>query len=178
MELIFHLLFSFLATVTFGIITNIPRKALVACGITGMTGWMIYYLLTQTFDASQTFANFLGTVGLGIASIFFSRYKKMPMIIFYIPSLVPLVPGGPAYQAVRSILLGNIDDGFAVDFKSCLYCCSHRSGLYGDIVTGTNCQTFFSPSDSSDWSKNKKTSSFSELVFLFYFFKEQQQQIL
>ena len=110
MELIFHLLFSFLATVTFGIITNIPRKALVACGITGMTGWMIYY-------ASQTFANFLGTVGLGIASIFFSRYKKMPMIIFYIPSLVPLVPGGPAYQAVRSILLGNIDDGLQLILK-------------------------------------------------------------
>ena len=99
MELIFHLLFSFLATVTFGIITNIPRKALVACGITGMTGWMIYYVLTQTFDASQTFANFLGTVGLGIASIFFSRYKKMPMIIFYIPSLVPLVPGGKRFGA-------------------------------------------------------------------------------
>ena len=59
MELIFHLLFSFLATVTFGIITNIPRKALVACGITGMTGWMIYYdVLTQTFDASQNFADF------------------------------------------------------------------------------------------------------------------------
>ena len=66
---------------TFGIITNIPRKALVACGITGMTGWMIYYVLTQTFDASQTFANFLGTVGLGIASIFFPL-QKMPMIIF------------------------------------------------------------------------------------------------
>lgn len=76
MELIFHLLFSFLATVTFGIITNIPRKALVACGITGMTGWMIYYVLTQTFDASQTFANFLGTVGLGIASIFFFPLQK------------------------------------------------------------------------------------------------------
>lgn len=62
-------------------------------------------------------ANFLGTVGLGIASIFFSRYKKMPMIIFYIPSLVPLVPGGPAYQAVRSILLGNIDDGLQLILK-------------------------------------------------------------
>ena len=54
MELIFHLLFSFLATVTFG----------------------IYYVLTQTFDASQTFANFLGTVGLGIASIFFFPLQK------------------------------------------------------------------------------------------------------
>ncbi|MGH2123300.1 threonine/serine exporter family protein, partial [Enterococcus faecalis] len=48
MEVIFHLLFSFLATVAFGIITDIPRKALVACVITGMTGCMIYYVLTQT----------------------------------------------------------------------------------------------------------------------------------
>lgn len=174
MELIFHLLFSFLATVTFGIITNIPRKALVACGITGMTGWMIYYVLTQTFDASQTFANFLGTVGLGIASIFFSRYKKMPMIIFYIPSLVPLVPGGPAYQAVRSILLGNIDDGLQLILKVVFTAAAIAAGFMVTSLLERIVKRFF-PSDSSDWSKNKKTSSFSELVFLFYFFKEQQQ---
>ncbi len=176
MELIFHLLFSFLATVTFGIITNIPRKALVACGITGMTGWMIYYVLTQTFDASQTFANFLGTVGLGIASIFFSRYKKMPMIIFYIPSLVPLVPGGPAYQAVRSILLGNIDDGLQLILKVVFTAAAIAAGFMVTSLLERIVKRFFpNPSDSSDWSKNKKTSSFSELVFLFYFFKEQQQ---
>jgi uncharacterized membrane protein YjjB (DUF3815 family) len=29
------------------------------------------------------------------------------MIIFNIPSLVPLVPGGPAYKAVRELVLGN-----------------------------------------------------------------------
>lgn len=29
------------------------------------------------------------------------------MIIFNIPSLVPLVPGGPAYQAIRELVLGD-----------------------------------------------------------------------
>ncbi len=38
--------------------------------------------------------------------------KKMPMIIFNIPSLVPLVPGGPAYKAVREFALGDNFVGF------------------------------------------------------------------
>ena len=137
---------------TFGIITNIPRKALVACGITGMTGWMIYYVLTQTFDASQTFANFLGTVGLGIASIFFPVTKNADDY-FYIPSLVPLVPGGPAYQAVRSILLGNIDDGLQLILKLSLL----LQAIAGFMVTSLleRIVKRFSPSDSSDWSKIK-----------------------
>ncbi|MGK0551855.1 threonine/serine exporter family protein [Enterococcus faecalis] len=106
MAWIVHVSFSFLSTVTFGIITNVPRRALVACGITGAVGWMIYWL-TKDCATGATFANFLGAVGIGTASVYFSRKLKMPMIIFNIPSLVPLVPGGPAYQAVRSIVLGD-----------------------------------------------------------------------
>ncbi|WP_415858700.1 threonine/serine exporter family protein [Latilactobacillus sakei] len=37
-----------------------------------------------------------------------ARYKRMPVIIFNIPGLVPLVPGGTAYRAVRNLVLGNI----------------------------------------------------------------------
>ena len=36
----------------------------------------------------------------------------MPVIIFSIPSLVHLVPGGPAYKAVREFVLGNSASGF------------------------------------------------------------------
>jgi uncharacterized membrane protein YjjB (DUF3815 family) len=110
MEIFVHFCFSYISTVTFGIITNIPRRALLACGFTGALGWMIYWL-TKDLSTGATFANFLGAVGIGLASIYFSRKKKMPMIIFNIPSLVPLVPGGPAYQAVRSIVLGDYPAG-------------------------------------------------------------------
>ncbi|WP_207694929.1 hypothetical protein DOK67_0002777 [Enterococcus sp. DIV0212c] len=111
MEVVIHCLFSYLSTVTFGIVTNVPRKVLNACGITGSVGWMIFWL-TKNLEAGAIFANFLGAIGIGLVSIYFSRRKKMPMTIFNIPSLVPLVPGGPAYQAVRSIVLGEYVDGF------------------------------------------------------------------
>ncbi|EOL44237.1 threonine/serine exporter family protein [Enterococcus caccae] len=110
MEFVIHCLFSYLSTVTFGIVTNVPRKVLNACGITGAVGWMIYWS-TENMDAGGIFANFLGAIGIGMLSIYFSRRKKLPMTIFNIPSLVPLVPGGPAYQAVRSIVLGDYVSG-------------------------------------------------------------------
>ena len=106
MLIFIHIIFSYLGTVAFGIITNIPRKALHFCGFTGMIGWMIYWL-ANTHDLGLGLSNFLGALSIGLASIFFSRKKRMPMIIFNIPSLVPLVPGGPAYKVVREILLQN-----------------------------------------------------------------------
>lgn len=109
-EVVIHCIFSYLSTVTFGIVTNVPRKVLNACGITGAVGWMIYWS-TENLEAGGIFANFLGAIGIGLLSIYFSRRKKMPMTIFNIPSLVPLVPGGPAYQAVRNIVLGDYVNG-------------------------------------------------------------------
>ncbi|MTD39011.1 threonine/serine exporter [Erwinia sp. CPCC 100877] len=110
MTIIIHCLFSYLSTVTFGIITNVPRRLLHACGVTGIVGWMFFWSV-KNFDSGDVLANFLGAIGIGLMSIFFSRTKKMPLTIFNIPSLVPLVPGGPAYQAVRNIVLGDYVNG-------------------------------------------------------------------
>ena len=73
------------------------------------------------------------------------------------------MPGGPAYQAVRSILLGNIDDGLQLILKVVFTAAAIAAGF---MVTSLleRIVKRFSPSDSSDWSK--KTSSFSELVFI------------
>ena len=110
MTLILHALFSFLSTVTFGILTNVPRRALISCGLTGAAGWMVFYL-SQPLGAGIGLANFLGAITIGLISIFFSRKKRMPMIIFNIPSLVPLVPGGPAYKTIRYFVLGDTLSG-------------------------------------------------------------------
>lgn len=111
MTALIHIVFSYISTITFGIITNIPRRALLTCGLTGMAGWMTYWI-AYTHEVGLGFSNFLGALVIGLLSIFFSRKQLMPMIIFNIPSLVPLVPGGPAYKAVREILLQNYELGF------------------------------------------------------------------
>ncbi|WP_313510422.1 threonine/serine exporter family protein [Enterococcus sp.] len=106
MTILIHIAFSFVSTVAFGVLTNIPKRALIATGAAGTIGWLIYWGLQQQGYGIGS-ANFLAAFAVGCVSIFFSRRKKMPMIIFNIPSLVPLVPGGPAYKAVREFALGD-----------------------------------------------------------------------
>nr|WP_242590218.1 MULTISPECIES: threonine/serine exporter family protein [Enterococcus] len=125
-------MFSYLSTVTFGIVTNVPRKVLNVCGLTGAVGWMIYWS-TKNLEAGAIFANFFGAIGIGLLSIYFSRRKKMPMTIFNIPSLVPLVPGGPAYQAVRSIVLGDYVSGIHFIIKVIMTAGAIAAGF---MVTG------------------------------------------
>ncbi|MFZ1354837.1 MAG: threonine/serine exporter family protein, partial [Enterococcus aquimarinus] len=40
--MLIQFLFSFLSTIAFGVITNVPRRTLLASGLTGALGWMIY----------------------------------------------------------------------------------------------------------------------------------------
>ena len=92
MNLLINILFSYLASVGFGVLLNIPRKALNGCGIIGVLGWMVY-LFIKHLDLGNMLANLLAAFAIGVTAI--------------IPSLVPLVPGGQSYRAIRYFALGN-----------------------------------------------------------------------
>lgn len=98
--------FSFLATAAFAIITNVPRRSLIACGLSGSCGWMIYWGIVQA-GGNIALGSLLGAMGVAAISYLFSKSLKMPVTIFNIPGMVPLVPGGLAYQAVRNLVIGN-----------------------------------------------------------------------
>ncbi|MGX7205764.1 threonine/serine exporter family protein [Enterococcus pingfangensis] len=104
MNFIINFLFSMFSTIAFSVITNIPRRAFLACGFTGAAGWMTFWILHTYFQQNIGISNFLGALMIGLISIFFSRIRHMPVIVFNVPSLVPLVPGGPAYMAVRHMM--------------------------------------------------------------------------
>jgi Uncharacterized conserved protein len=106
MNLLVQIVASYISTIAFGVLTNVPRRVLASSGIIGCLGWLIFYYLREA-GYSLAIANFFGAVIIGCLSIFFSRKKKIPMIIFHIPSLVPLVPGGPSYKAIRELVLGH-----------------------------------------------------------------------
>lgn len=46
----------------------------------------------------------LGSLILGLMSHTMSRRYKRPVIIFIVPGIIPLVPGGAAYQATRFLV--------------------------------------------------------------------------
>ena len=96
-------LLSFIIAISFAIIFNAPRKKLVACGVVGMSGWLIFSVFTLVSGDSVQ-ASFAGAFMVALAAHILSKRFRMPMIIFSVPGIILLVPGGLAYNAMRNIV--------------------------------------------------------------------------
>ncbi|MBZ6527499.1 threonine/serine exporter family protein [Aerococcaceae bacterium DSM 111021] len=109
-EFIEQIIFSFIASVSFGIILNGPRRGILFGGIAGTLGWMSFWVINQAIG-DLAISNFVGSVVIGLICIFLSRKLRLPVITLNTPAIVPLVPGGAAYMAVRSVVEENYIDG-------------------------------------------------------------------
>lgn len=103
MSYILQFLLAFGATVGFGIIFNVPRNVLLYCGFSGGVGWVIYTIVMNSVE-QNIIAAFLGSFVLTIIAYIFARRLKTPVIVFIVCGIIPLVPGGLAYQAMRHIV--------------------------------------------------------------------------
>ncbi|MBB6453782.1 uncharacterized membrane protein YjjB (DUF3815 family) [Salirhabdus euzebyi] len=99
--MIYQIVTSFIAAATFGVIFNAPKNSLLKCGIVGMVGWVLYYWLVYYQGFDQVVGTFLASFLIAIISQFFAKKFKTPMIIFSVAGIIPLVPGGLAYDAMR-----------------------------------------------------------------------------
>ncbi|KAF0333526.1 threonine/serine exporter family protein [Pediococcus acidilactici] len=106
MQLLLEFVMAGIATVGFGIIINIPHRALLTAGIIGGISWGIYWEMLQ-FHLGLALSSLTATTVIALLSLFAARRLKMPMIVFSIPGIVPLVPGGQAYQMIRNFALSN-----------------------------------------------------------------------
>ncbi|MCZ8538043.1 threonine/serine exporter family protein [Paenisporosarcina quisquiliarum] len=94
---------SFIIAISFAIIFNAPRKKLIAAGLVGMSGWLIFSGFTLVSGDSIQ-ASFAGAFIVALAAHILSKRFRMPMIIFSVPGIILLVPGGLAYNAMRNIV--------------------------------------------------------------------------
>lgn len=95
-----QLVTSFIATAAFAILFNAPKRSLIQCGLVGMLSWMAYFILVE-YDVDSILATLVATFIVGVISQIFARFYKMPVIIFSVSGIIPLVPGGLAYNAMR-----------------------------------------------------------------------------
>lgn len=119
MEYIVHLVFSFIATATFGIIFNAPKNMLFHCGIVGAIGWLVYLAFTnQGVDIVP--ASFAGSFVIAIVAHLYAKRFKKPMLIFNVAGIIPLVPGGMAYNTMRHIVENDYMMGIEYAVKTSL----------------------------------------------------------
>lgn len=76
LQFLVQLSFSYVSTVAFAIIINVPRRALNFAGWAGAIGWIVYWVLTYDLDVGRMMGNLLGAFAIGICGMIFSRIKK------------------------------------------------------------------------------------------------------
>jgi uncharacterized membrane protein YjjB (DUF3815 family) len=98
-----QLITSFIASAAFGILFNVPRNSLFKCGVVGMIGWFFYIFLVQQ-HIDSVIATWLAAFIVAVISHFFAKRYKTPVVIFIVAGIIPLVPGGLAYDAMRNFV--------------------------------------------------------------------------
>ncbi|MDI4650097.1 threonine/serine exporter family protein [Cohnella hashimotonis] len=94
---------SFVGTACFGVIFQIPKRSLVQCGLAGMVGWLVYYGLIQA-DADPIAATWASAVLIGLIAHYLAIRFKVPVTVFSVSGIIPLVPGGMAYDAMLRVV--------------------------------------------------------------------------
>ncbi|WP_226528070.1 threonine/serine exporter family protein [Metabacillus niabensis] len=119
---------SFVASAAFGIIFNAPVKALLRAGLVGMIGWMIYIGLYEYSDDSVV-STLIASFFIAIISQFYAKRHKTPVIIFNVSGIIPLVPGGLAYDAMRQVVENHYNEAIALAAKAFMISGSIAIGL-------------------------------------------------
>lgn len=134
MDIIGQLLTSFIATAAFGVIFNAPKETLVKCGIVGMGGWIIYYLV-EKYTSDAVLATFGATLFVGIVSQELAKFYKTPVIIFSVAGIIPLVPGGLAYDTMRNFVENDYYSAVALGAKVTMLSGSIAFGLvFSEVI--------------------------------------------
>lgn len=98
---------SFIASAGFGILFNAPKKSLIRCGFTGMIGWGIYFWLENEAGFDSVIATLIAAFVVALISQVFAKFYKSPIIIYVVSGIIPLVPGGLAYDAMRNFVIND-----------------------------------------------------------------------
>lgn len=98
-----QLLFSFVASAAFAVLFHVPKGTLLQSGFVGMIGWLVYLLLVR-FVHEPILPTLVASFCVAVLSQLFAKIYKTPITIFSISGIIPLVPGGVAYDAMRKVV--------------------------------------------------------------------------
>jgi uncharacterized membrane protein YjjB (DUF3815 family) len=108
-----HAAWAGVAASCFAILLNVPRRALLACALTGLLAYEVRSVVTSTGLADGTVASLGASLLVSLSSVGWGRRLRAPAIVFVLPGIIPLIPGALAFRTIVGlvrILDGRLDE--------------------------------------------------------------------
>ncbi|MGX7151025.1 threonine/serine exporter family protein [Enterococcus ureasiticus] len=138
LKIVLELFFSFLGTLSFAVLFDVPKKYYLICGTIGATGWIIYYLIA-TYSSRTVMATFVSSFILICLSREAAYIKKAPVTVFLICGIFCLVPGVGLYNFTYDFFVSNTSDLS----KSMIYVVKVAIAISLGITVGYELPSFF-----------------------------------
>ncbi|MBO4992347.1 MAG: threonine/serine exporter family protein [Firmicutes bacterium] len=105
----------------FSLMFNVRRNLLPLAVLGGVLDWGVYMIAASFFGETVFLSSVAAAAFATVYSEAMARVKKAPSTVFYIPALVPLIPGGSLFYTM-SCAVGGQWDGVGSFGSSTLYC--------------------------------------------------------
>lgn len=134
MTIVAQLATSFIASTAFGVMFNAPKPSLLKGGLVGMTGWIIYFLMERS-GVDAIIATVTASFFIAVISQVFAKLYRTPVIIFSVAGIIPLVPGGLAYDAMRNFVENDYNTAINLAAKAFMISGSIAVGLvFSEVI--------------------------------------------
>lgn len=107
MDILMPCLYSFVACVAYCIMIQISPTHILPAAIGGALCWLVYLLFSPINNSIVQ--SFLAGIFASIYAETLCYIRRVPVTLYLIPAIIPLVPGGRIYQAMEYCISGEMD---------------------------------------------------------------------
>ncbi|MBU9742299.1 threonine/serine exporter family protein [Lachnospiraceae bacterium ASD3451] len=101
--MILQIIGAFVSVLCFSIILEVPRKYLLYTSATGSLGWLIYLVVLRV-ENSTIMGSLISAIVVALLSNILARSRKAPVTTFFVPGILPIVPGVGMFRVVYYML--------------------------------------------------------------------------
>ena len=108
-EGIIHLVTAGLGALGFSLLFNVRKELLGAAAFGGFLDWGVYMLAEWFFGGGVFLPSVVAAAFASLYAEAMARVEKAPATVFYIPALIPLIPGGSLYYTMSYAVIRQWD---------------------------------------------------------------------
>lgn len=108
-DMIIQIITGALGSLGFALLFGLKKKYLVSAALGGALGWGLYLLGEKLFDGDIFLACLLASAFCALYSEIVARVQKAPTTLFFITSVVPLIPGSTLYYTFSHAVAGDAE---------------------------------------------------------------------